>query len=48
MTKKEKEKIIAILKQILFTEDVEIKDCALESLIEMLEDSTSKKYEEKS
>lgn len=33
-----RERVIVILKQLLQIEDGEIKDCAIESLIEMLED----------
>ena len=37
MTKADKKKIVEILKQILKVEDVELKNCAIESLIDMLE-----------
>ena len=37
------EKIIAILKVILNVEDIEIKDCAIESLIDKLEELKSQK-----
>lgn len=33
-----KQKIIEILQQILKVEDIEVKNCAIESLIDMLED----------
>ncbi len=42
MTTLELEKIIAILKEALTLEDVEIKDCILESLIDMLQDQINK------
>lgn len=38
MTYDLRQKIIAILRQILSVEDEEIRECAIESLIELLED----------
>lgn len=34
----EREMILKILKRVLQVDDLELKDCAIESLIEMLED----------
>lgn len=42
MTKYEKERITQILKQILDVEDYEIKDCAIETLIEMINEFPEK------
>ena len=45
MNEVERDRLISILRQIILVEDVEIKDCALESLIDMLEDKVYKKGE---
>lgn len=42
MSDEEREKVIEMLKQILIVEDEEIKDYAIESLIDMLEDNNHK------
>lgn len=39
------DRLIPILKKILETDDVEIKDCALQSLIEMIEEDIAIKKE---
>ena len=38
MTDEFRAKVIQILRQIMLVEDMEIKNCAIESLIEMLEE----------
>lgn len=42
MLNEERKKIVVMLKEILSVEDTEIKNCAIESLIEMLQDRTNK------
>ena len=38
-------KLIQILQEIISVEDIEIKNCAIESLIDMLEDETKGEYD---
>ena len=46
MTESAYDKILAILRNILEVNDVEVKNCALESLIEMIEELKNEKGEE--
>lgn len=45
--KLDKKKIIQILKHIRNVEDVELKDCAIESLIDMLQDTENNEASDK-
>jgi len=47
VTNSERDRIINILREILFVDDIEIKDCAIESLIDMLQDLETKDMNEK-